>query len=152
MPANMNPCILHQKLLKPNACYFRTRKCKCTSLVCLQIMDWMCLLLDAHFTVMVMLPEAKELLSNLHKFVRAQVSCIFWDNYLIFSWIQNMDVEKGGRQKTTNYIGNQIMCVLLYMLFPEHELQLPLSHLDFKSCFVWFKYLKLCRATDSSIV
>ncbi|NXK95964.1 NOL11 protein, partial [Formicarius rufipectus] len=38
-----------------------------------QIMDWMCLLLDAHFTVMVILPEAKELLSNLHKFVRAQV-------------------------------------------------------------------------------
>ncbi|NXO68187.1 NOL11 protein, partial [Phainopepla nitens] len=38
-----------------------------------QIMDWMCLLLDAHFPVMVMLPEAKELLSNLHKFVRAQV-------------------------------------------------------------------------------
>ncbi|NWX19369.1 NOL11 protein, partial [Aegotheles bennettii] len=38
-----------------------------------QIMDWMCLLLDAHFTVMVMLPEAKELLSSLHKFVRAQV-------------------------------------------------------------------------------
>ncbi|KAM9177642.1 nucleolar protein 11 [Mergus octosetaceus] len=38
-----------------------------------QVMDWMCLLLDAHFTVMVMLPEAKGLLSNLHKFVRAQV-------------------------------------------------------------------------------
>ncbi|KAM8796960.1 nucleolar protein 11 [Eudromia elegans] len=38
-----------------------------------QIMDWMCLLLDAHFTVMVMLPEAKGLLSSLHKFVRAQV-------------------------------------------------------------------------------
>ncbi|NXQ25490.1 NOL11 protein, partial [Alaudala cheleensis] len=38
-----------------------------------QIMDWMCLLLDAQFTVMVMLPEAKELLSNLHRFVRAQV-------------------------------------------------------------------------------
>ncbi|NXR77523.1 NOL11 protein, partial [Pycnonotus jocosus] len=38
-----------------------------------QIMDWMCLLLDSQFTVMVMLPEAKELLSNLHKFVRAQV-------------------------------------------------------------------------------
>lgn len=55
----------------------------------------MCLLLDAHFTVMVMLPEAKDLLSNLHKFVRAQVSCIFWDNYFIFSWIWNMGVEKG---------------------------------------------------------
>ncbi|NXG62291.1 NOL11 protein, partial [Hemiprocne comata] len=38
-----------------------------------QILDWMCLILDAHFTVMVMLPDAKELLSNLHKFVRAQV-------------------------------------------------------------------------------
>ncbi|KAJ6656501.1 hypothetical protein lerEdw1_003790 [Lerista edwardsae] len=38
-----------------------------------QIMDWMCLLLDAHFTVVVMLPEARELLSELHKFVRAQV-------------------------------------------------------------------------------
>nr|XP_009677352.1 PREDICTED: nucleolar protein 11 [Struthio camelus australis] len=38
-----------------------------------QIMDWMCLILDAHFTVMVMLPEAKGLLSSLHKFVRAQV-------------------------------------------------------------------------------
>uniref|UniRef100_A0A669PXB6 Nucleolar protein 11 n=1 Tax=Phasianus colchicus TaxID=9054 RepID=A0A669PXB6_PHACC len=38
-----------------------------------QIMDWMCLLLDAHFTVMVMLPEAKRLLSSMHKFVRAQV-------------------------------------------------------------------------------
>ncbi|XP_066472065.1 nucleolar protein 11 [Tiliqua scincoides] len=38
-----------------------------------QIMDWMCLLLDAHFTVVVMLPEARKLLSELHKFVRAQV-------------------------------------------------------------------------------
>ncbi|POI34614.1 hypothetical protein CIB84_001634 [Bambusicola thoracicus] len=38
-----------------------------------QIMDWMCLLLDAHFTVMVMLPEAKGLLSSMHRFVRAQV-------------------------------------------------------------------------------
>ena len=36
-------------------------------------MDWMCLLLDAHFTVMVMLPEAKGLLSSMHRFVRAQV-------------------------------------------------------------------------------
>ncbi|XP_074870577.1 nucleolar protein 11 [Carettochelys insculpta] len=38
-----------------------------------QIMDWMCLVLDAHFTVVVMLPEAKGLLFSLHKFVRAQV-------------------------------------------------------------------------------
>lgn len=118
-------------------CHFQTGKCKCTFLVCLQIMDWMCLLLDAHFTVMVMLPEAKELLSNLHKFVRAQVSCIFWDNYFVFSWIWNMNVEKGGRRITTNYTVKQIMCVFLCMLLPEHELQLPLSRLDFKSCFVW---------------
>ncbi|XP_030064304.1 nucleolar protein 11 [Microcaecilia unicolor] len=38
-----------------------------------QIMDWISLLLDAHFTVIVMLPEAKGLLTSLHKFVRAQV-------------------------------------------------------------------------------
>ncbi|XP_015668448.1 nucleolar protein 11 [Protobothrops mucrosquamatus] len=38
-----------------------------------QIMDWLCLLLDAHFTVVVMLPEVRGLLSKLHKFVRAQV-------------------------------------------------------------------------------
>uniref|UniRef100_H3B0I0 Nucleolar protein 11 n=1 Tax=Latimeria chalumnae TaxID=7897 RepID=H3B0I0_LATCH len=37
------------------------------------IMDWVCLLLDAHFTVLVMVPEAKGLLAHLHKFVRSQV-------------------------------------------------------------------------------
>ncbi|KAJ8283661.1 hypothetical protein COCON_G00025110 [Conger conger] len=38
-----------------------------------QIVDWVGLLLDAHFTVLVMVPEAKELLSQLHKFVKSQV-------------------------------------------------------------------------------
>ncbi|XP_034044725.1 nucleolar protein 11-like [Thalassophryne amazonica] len=38
-----------------------------------QIMDWVCLLLDANFTVLVMTPEAKALLLNLHKFVASQV-------------------------------------------------------------------------------
>ncbi|XP_064180347.1 nucleolar protein 11-like isoform X1 [Anguilla rostrata] len=38
-----------------------------------QIVDWVGLLLDAHFTVLVMAPDAKELLSHLHKFVRSQV-------------------------------------------------------------------------------
>ncbi|KAM3865241.1 nucleolar protein 11-like [Diretmus argenteus] len=38
-----------------------------------QIMDWMCLLLDAHFTVLVMTPEASGLLLNLHSFVKSQV-------------------------------------------------------------------------------
>uniref|UniRef100_A0A668A7F7 Nucleolar protein 11 n=1 Tax=Myripristis murdjan TaxID=586833 RepID=A0A668A7F7_9TELE len=38
-----------------------------------QIMDWVCLLLDAHFTVLVMTPEAKGLLLNLHRFVKSQV-------------------------------------------------------------------------------
>ncbi|XP_042308402.1 nucleolar protein 11 [Sceloporus undulatus] len=37
-----------------------------------QIMDWIYLLLDAHFTVVVMLPETRRLLSTLHTFVRAQ--------------------------------------------------------------------------------
>ncbi|XP_058848257.1 nucleolar protein 11 [Acipenser ruthenus] len=38
-----------------------------------QIMDWVSLLLDAHFAVLVMAPEAKELLAQLHRFVRSQV-------------------------------------------------------------------------------
>ncbi|XP_006635539.2 nucleolar protein 11-like [Lepisosteus oculatus] len=38
-----------------------------------QIMDWVCLLLDSHFTVLVMVPEAKGLLNSLHKFVQSQV-------------------------------------------------------------------------------
>ncbi|KAK2857589.1 hypothetical protein Q7C36_005508 [Tachysurus vachellii] len=42
-----------------------------------QILDWVCLLLDAHFTVLVLAPEAKSLLSGLHKFVRSQVKLYF---------------------------------------------------------------------------
>nr|XP_046167097.1 nucleolar protein 11-like [Oncorhynchus gorbuscha] len=38
-----------------------------------QIIDWVCLLLDAHFTVLVMAPDAKGLLSNLQSFVKSQV-------------------------------------------------------------------------------
>ncbi|XP_043098524.1 nucleolar protein 11-like isoform X2 [Puntigrus tetrazona] len=38
-----------------------------------QIIDWVCLLLDAHFTVLAVAPEAKGLVSDLHKFVRSQV-------------------------------------------------------------------------------
>ncbi|KAJ3614094.1 hypothetical protein NHX12_017671 [Muraenolepis orangiensis] len=38
-----------------------------------QVMDWVCLLLDAHFTVLVMTPEARGLLVNLHHFVKSQV-------------------------------------------------------------------------------
>ncbi|KAM9769290.1 nucleolar protein 11-like [Menidia menidia] len=38
-----------------------------------QIMDWICMLLDAHFTVLVMTPEAKDLLLNLHRSVQFQV-------------------------------------------------------------------------------
>nr|XP_029480676.1 nucleolar protein 11-like [Oncorhynchus nerka] len=38
-----------------------------------QIIDWVCLLLDAHFTVLVMAPDVKGLLSNLQSFVKSQV-------------------------------------------------------------------------------
>lgn len=37
-------------------------------------MDWVCMVLDAHFTVLVMTPEAKGLLVNLHSFVKSQVT------------------------------------------------------------------------------
>lgn len=43
-------------------------------------MDWICLLLDANFTVVVMIPEAKRLLINLYKFVKSQVC-----DYLIYT-------------------------------------------------------------------
>ncbi|XP_023569887.1 nucleolar protein 11 [Octodon degus] len=39
-----------------------------------QIMDWICLLLDANFTVVLMIPEAKRLLINLYRFVKSQIS------------------------------------------------------------------------------
>ncbi|XP_004066307.2 nucleolar protein 11 [Oryzias latipes] len=38
-----------------------------------QILDWICMMLDAHFTVLVMTPEAKGFLLNLHGFVQSQV-------------------------------------------------------------------------------
>ncbi|KAK2919160.1 nucleolar protein 11-like [Channa argus] len=41
-----------------------------------QIMDWVCLVLDAHFTVLVMTPEARGLLLNLHSFVKSQVRLV----------------------------------------------------------------------------
>uniref|UniRef100_A0A7N6BXS5 Nucleolar protein 11 n=1 Tax=Anabas testudineus TaxID=64144 RepID=A0A7N6BXS5_ANATE len=42
----------------------------------IRIMDWVCLVLDAHFTVLVMTPEAKGLLLNLHSFVKSQVRLV----------------------------------------------------------------------------
>ncbi|PNI35528.1 NOL11 isoform 10, partial [Pan troglodytes] len=42
-----------------------------------QIMDWICLLLDANFTVVVMMPEAKRLLINLYKLVKSQARTVF---------------------------------------------------------------------------
>ncbi|XP_028935707.1 nucleolar protein 11 isoform X1 [Ornithorhynchus anatinus] len=60
-----------------------------------QIMDWMCLLLDAHFAVIVMLPEAKELLRNLYKFVKDQVWIYSELNKIEGSWkeIQKLSQE-----------------------------------------------------------
>ncbi|XP_061888843.1 nucleolar protein 11-like [Entelurus aequoreus] len=45
--------------------------CRSPSLT--QIMNWMCLLLDAHFTVLVMSTEAKNLVLNLYRYINAQV-------------------------------------------------------------------------------
>uniref|UniRef100_A0A3Q2UJY6 Nucleolar protein 11 n=1 Tax=Fundulus heteroclitus TaxID=8078 RepID=A0A3Q2UJY6_FUNHE len=45
----------------------------CRSPTLNQILDWVCMLLDAHFTVLVMTPAAKGLLLNLQCFVRSQV-------------------------------------------------------------------------------
>ncbi|KAJ8264106.1 hypothetical protein GJAV_G00145240 [Gymnothorax javanicus] len=50
-----------------------TQTCGLRSPTIAQIVDWVGLLLDAHFTVLVMVPDAKELLSRLQKFVKSQV-------------------------------------------------------------------------------
>ncbi|XP_006886334.1 PREDICTED: nucleolar protein 11 [Elephantulus edwardii] len=56
-----------------------------------QIMDWICLLLDANFTVVVMLPEAKRLLISLYNFVKAQIN--------VYSELNKIDVSFRELQK-----------------------------------------------------
>nr|XP_023675065.1 nucleolar protein 11 [Paramormyrops kingsleyae] len=55
---------------------FNVRTSGLRSPTTVQIIDWVCLVLDAHFTVLVMVPEAKDMLSHLNKFVRSQVRLI----------------------------------------------------------------------------
>ncbi|XP_075418223.1 nucleolar protein 11 [Tenrec ecaudatus] len=61
-----------------------------------QIMDWTCLLLDANFTVVVMVPEAKRLLISLYKFVKAQISVYSELNKIQVSFreLQKLNQEK----------------------------------------------------------
>ncbi|XP_007958093.1 nucleolar protein 11 [Orycteropus afer afer] len=61
-----------------------------------QIMDWICLLLDANFTVVVMIPEAKRLLISLYKFVKAQISIYSELNKIEVSFreLQKLNQEK----------------------------------------------------------
>ncbi|XP_053426791.1 nucleolar protein 11 isoform X2 [Nycticebus coucang] len=63
------------------------------------IMDWICLLLDANFTVVVMIPEAKRLLMNLYKFVRSQISVYSELNKIEVSFreLQKLNQEKNNR-------------------------------------------------------
>ncbi|XP_030879848.1 nucleolar protein 11 isoform X2 [Leptonychotes weddellii] len=65
-----------------------------------QIMDWICLLLDANFTVVVMIPEAKRLLLSLYKFVKSQI-CICSELNKIevsFRELQKLSQEKNSRE------------------------------------------------------
>ncbi|XP_019588613.2 nucleolar protein 11 [Rhinolophus sinicus] len=65
-----------------------------------QIMDWICLLLDANFTVVVMIPEAKRLLLSLYKFVKSQI-CICSELNKIevsFRELQKLNQEKNSRE------------------------------------------------------
>uniref|UniRef100_G1T9U1 Nucleolar protein 11 n=1 Tax=Oryctolagus cuniculus TaxID=9986 RepID=G1T9U1_RABIT len=64
-----------------------------------QIMDWICLLLDANFTVVVMMPEAKRLLMNLYKFVKSQISVYSELNKIEVSFreLQKLNQEKHSR-------------------------------------------------------
>ncbi|XP_045230463.2 nucleolar protein 11 isoform X4 [Macaca fascicularis] len=64
-----------------------------------QIMDWICLLLDANFTVVVMMPEAKRLLINLYKLVKSQISVYSELNKIEVSFreLQKLNQEKNNR-------------------------------------------------------
>ncbi|XP_007126034.1 nucleolar protein 11 [Physeter macrocephalus] len=65
-----------------------------------QIMDWICLLLDANFTVVVMIPEAKRLLLSLYKFVKSQISICSELNKIEVSFreLQKLNQEKTNRE------------------------------------------------------
>nr|XP_048302011.1 nucleolar protein 11 isoform X2 [Myodes glareolus] len=64
-----------------------------------QIMDWICLLLDANFTVILMIPEAKRLLLNLYKFVKSQISVYSELNKIEVSFreLQRLSQDKSSR-------------------------------------------------------
>nr|XP_012309289.1 nucleolar protein 11 isoform X2 [Aotus nancymaae] len=64
-----------------------------------QIMDWICLLLDANFTVVVMMPEAKRLLINLYRLVKSQISVYSELNKIEVSFreLQKLNQEKNNR-------------------------------------------------------
>ncbi|XP_021564358.1 nucleolar protein 11 isoform X2 [Carlito syrichta] len=64
-----------------------------------QILDWICLLLDANFTVVVMIPEAKRLLISLYKFVKSQISVYSELNKIEVSFreLQKLNQEKNNR-------------------------------------------------------
>ncbi|KAM5272882.1 nucleolar protein 11 [Ctenodactylus gundi] len=64
-----------------------------------QIMDWMCLLLDANFAVVLMIPEAKRLLISLYKFVKSQISVYSELNKIEVSFreLQRLNQEKNNR-------------------------------------------------------
>ncbi|NP_001389003.1 nucleolar protein 11 isoform 1 [Rattus norvegicus] len=64
-----------------------------------QIMDWICLLLDANFTVVLMIPEAKRLLLNLYNFVKSQISIYSELNKIEVSFreLQRLNQEKSSR-------------------------------------------------------
>uniref|UniRef100_I3MVK2 Nucleolar protein 11 n=1 Tax=Ictidomys tridecemlineatus TaxID=43179 RepID=I3MVK2_ICTTR len=101
----VRPCL---KILFLQYLYFLYLKCSENATMTLpgihpptlsQIMDWICLLLDANFTVVVMIPEAKRLLINLYKFVKSQISVYSELNKIEVSFreLQKLNQEKNNR-------------------------------------------------------
>uniref|UniRef100_A0A3B3ZD75 Nucleolar protein 11 n=1 Tax=Periophthalmus magnuspinnatus TaxID=409849 RepID=A0A3B3ZD75_9GOBI len=62
-----------------------------------QVMDWVCMVLDTHFTVLVMTPEAKGLLFKLHTFVKSQVK-LFSELGKIGSSLQEINKMKAKKE------------------------------------------------------
>ncbi|KAM3923401.1 nucleolar protein 11 [Leptodactylus fuscus] len=67
-----------------------------------QILDWMNLVLDANFTVLVLLPKAKPLIRNLQKFVRSQMK-FFSELNKIEGSLTELQNTQMGRQSRGRY-------------------------------------------------
>ena len=123
----MNSCAQRQRWMPRIrfSCWKRLRLQLFVHCVRVQVMDWVCMLLDAHFTVLVMTPEVKGLLLKLHNFVSSQVTngfpllplcnclcwhhadflTVFWNSFFVLRWscFQSLERSKEASKSSTRW-------------------------------------------------